>query len=93
MDSSLWFGTLNLGSSNVNTRDHRLFVLFGLIFYVPANSYGHVDMLKSHNHTFYWASLTKWLTRIRLVLVKSWTFVITISLNFAPYHSYNVSIF
>ena len=35
---------------------------FGLIFYVPVNSYGHVETVCSPNHTFYWVSLTKRLT-------------------------------
>ena len=34
-------------------------VLFGLILYVPVNSYGHVGTVSSPNHTFSsWASLT-----------------------------------
>ena len=32
---------------------------FGLVLYVPVNSYGHVGMVSSQNHTFTWASLTK----------------------------------
>ena len=39
-------------------------VLFGLMFYVPVNSYGHVETDSSPNHTFSWASLTKQLTSI-----------------------------
>ena len=33
-----------------------------LMFYIPVNSYGHVEMVSSPNHTFSWASLTKRLT-------------------------------
>ena len=41
------------------------FVLFGLTFNVPVNSYGHVEIVSSPNHTFFsWASLTKRLTSI-----------------------------
>ena len=36
--------------------------LFDLIHYVSVNSYGHVEMVSSSNHTFSWTSLTKWLT-------------------------------
>ena len=36
-----------------------LFCLYGLRFY---NSYGHVEMVSSPNHTFCWASLAKPLT-------------------------------
>ena len=41
---------------------HGYFVLFGLGFDVPDNSYGHVETVSSHNHIFFWASLTKRLT-------------------------------
>ena len=34
-----------------------------LRFYILVNSYGHVETVSSPNHTFTWASLTKWLTR------------------------------
>ena len=34
-------------------------VLFGLRFYIPVNSDGHVETVSSANHTFFWASLTK----------------------------------
>ena len=36
--------------------------LFGLKFYIPVHSYGHVETVSSSNHTFSWASLTKRLT-------------------------------
>ena len=36
--------------------------LFGLMLYVPVNSYGHVERVSSPNHTFSWASWTKQLT-------------------------------
>ena len=38
------------------------FVLFGLVLYIPVNSYVHVWTVSSPNHTFFWASLTKRLT-------------------------------
>ena len=38
------------------------FSLFGLMFYIPVNSFGHVETVNSPNHTFSWASLTKQLT-------------------------------
>ena len=34
------------------------FFFFGLRFYDPVNSYGHVEMVRSPNHTFSSASLT-----------------------------------
>ena len=37
-------------------------LLFSLMLYVPVNSYGHVGVVSSPNHTFSWASLTKRLT-------------------------------
>ena len=40
----------------------KVLVWFGLILYVPVNSYGHVGMVTSPNHTFSLASLTKRLT-------------------------------
>ena len=37
---------------------HYLFVcLFGLILYIPVNSYGHVRMISSPNHTFFLSKL------------------------------------
>ena len=30
-----------------------LFCLVGLQFYAPVNSYGHAEMVRSPNHTFY----------------------------------------
>ena len=43
-----------------------LFVcLFGLVLYIPVNSYGHVGTVSSPNHTFFsWVRLTKQLTRV-----------------------------
>ena len=42
---------------------------FGLVLYAPVNSYGHVGMVSSPNHTFYsWASLTKRLTSTLYIL-------------------------
>ena len=38
------------------------FWLFGLMLYVPVNSYGPVGKVSSPNNTFYWESLTKRLT-------------------------------
>ena len=35
---------------------------FGLVLYVPVNSYGHVRVVSSPYHTFSWASMTKCLT-------------------------------
>ena len=32
------------------------------LFYVPVNSYGHVETVSEPNHTYSWASLTKRLT-------------------------------
>ena len=37
-------------------------VWFGLMFYVPVNSYGYVETVSSPNHTFFCVSLTKQLT-------------------------------
>ena len=37
----------------------RVKILFGLRLYLPVNSYGHVKMVSSPNHTFSWANLTK----------------------------------
>ena len=34
-------------------------VLFGLRFYVPVNSYGHVETVSSPNHTFFLGKLIK----------------------------------
>ena len=45
-----------------NYCDFRKFCLFGLMLYMPVNSYGHVGTVISINHTFSWASLTKLLT-------------------------------
>ena len=28
-------------------------ILFGLVLYIPVNSYGHVRTVSSHNHTFF----------------------------------------
>ena len=38
--------------------------LFGFGFYIPVNSYGHVETVSSPNYTFSWASLTKPITSI-----------------------------
>ena len=43
--------------------------LFGLILYISVNSYGHVEMVSSDNHTFSWASLTKRLTSTSCTLL------------------------
>ena len=32
---------------------NKIFCLFGLVLYVPDNSYGHVGTISSHNHTFF----------------------------------------
>ena len=37
--------------------------LFGLMFYVPVYSYGHVEIVSSPNYNFSWAGLTKQSTR------------------------------
>ena len=37
-------------------------IWFGLFLYFQVISYGHVRMVSSLNHTFFWASLTKRLT-------------------------------
>ena len=39
-------------------------ILFGLLLYVPVNSYGHGGTVSSPNHTFSWASLNKQFTSI-----------------------------
>ena len=39
-------------------------ISFGLLIYVPGNSYGHVRTVSSPNHTFSWASLNKRLTSL-----------------------------
>ena len=44
--------------------DIQFWVDFGLILYVPVNSYGHVGTVSSPNHIFSSASLTKGLTSI-----------------------------
>ena len=43
----------------MTTQGGVLNVCFGLRFYVPVNSFGHVETVSSPNHTFSWASLTK----------------------------------
>ena len=43
-------------------------LLFGLILYIPVNSYGYVGTVSSSNHTFSCASLTKQLTGMYFVL-------------------------
>ena len=47
---------------DASNNDGFMFVLFGLRFYDPVNSYGHVETVISPNHTFSWASLIKRLT-------------------------------
>ena len=45
-----------------NTNAFKIFkkeLLFGFRFYIPVNSYVHVEMVSSHNPTFYWVSLAK----------------------------------
>ena len=49
--------SLLLCALNFNLFNHQAYhynSLFGLMFYVPANSYGHVEMVSSPNHNFPW---------------------------------------
>ena len=41
------------------TAPYGAFGLLGLRFYIPVNSFGHVETVSSTNHTFSRASLTK----------------------------------
>ena len=51
---------MNLGKGYVPEKNYVF--CFDLMLYLPVNSYGHVRTVSSPNHTFTWASLTKWLT-------------------------------
>ena len=46
---------------------YMYFCLFGLMFYIPVNSFGHVDTVNPPNHTFSWASLTYFVHILSLV--------------------------
>ena len=44
-----------------------LFILFGLMLYVPVNSYGHVWAVSSPNHTYFLGKLSTSCTYFRLL--------------------------